>query len=228
MVSKEDLQNFTFSSELWERLTESERDYLLANATSYTYQKGELVHSNQYECVGIILVQSGTLRVYILSDDGREVTLFRINEGEMTIMGATCVLHDISTDVFIDAQSDCQLIQVPSSIFEKIMTTNVSVEALAYRMSTAALSDAIWALQQILFLSFDKRLAIFLLDESAYDGTDTIYMTHEEIAKLMGSAREVVSRMLKYFSAEGYVELSRGSVRILDKKKLTSLLDASH
>ena len=74
-------------------------------------------------------------------------------------------------------------------------------------------------------MSFDRRLAIFLLDESASLGTDRLTLTHEQIAKLMGSAREVVTRMLKYFSQEGYVALSRGSVTLLDKKALRKLAD---
>ncbi len=78
-------------------------------------------------------------------------------------------------------------------------------------------------MQQILFMSMDKRLAIFLSDESARLGSDTIKLTHGQIALYMGSAREVVSRMLKYFSSEGIVEVSRGGIKILDKKRLRKL-----
>ena len=84
-------------------------------------------------------------------------------------------------------------------------------------MATERFSNVMWAMQQILFMSFDRRLAIFLLDEAAAFLSQEIKMTHEQIARLMGSAREVVTRMLKYFSSEGYVELSRGTVKILDK-----------
>ena len=80
-------------------------------------------------------------------------------------------------------------------------------------------------MQQILFMSFDKRLAIFLLDEVAKNNSDTLKITHEQIAKYMGSAREVVSRMLKYFEGEGIVALSRGGIQLLDKQKLRGLLD---
>ncbi len=77
-----------------------------------------------------------------------------------------------------------------------------------------------WAMQQILFMSFDKRLAIFLIDELAKTGGDTVRLTHEQIAKYMGSAREVVTRMLKYFANEGIVTLSRGAVTVTDREKL--------
>ena len=80
-----------------------------------------------------------------------------------------------------------------------------------------------WVMQQILFMSMDKRLAIFLSDESARTGSDIIELTHGQIARYMGTARESVSRMLKYFANEGIVEVSRGGVRILDRKHLRSL-----
>ena len=80
-----------------------------------------------------------------------------------------------------------------------------------------------WVMQQILFMSMDKRLAIFLHDESTRLGTDNLTLTHEQIAKYMGSAREVVSRMLKYFSAEGIVQVSRGGIKIIDRQKLKRL-----
>ena len=81
-----------------------------------------------------------------------------------------------------------------------------------------------WVMQQILFMSMDKRLAVFLLDETAKNGTDTVKLTHEQIAKYMGSAREVVSRMLKYFAAEGLVSVSRGGIRLIDKSRLRDLV----
>jgi CRP/FNR family transcriptional regulator len=80
-----------------------------------------------------------------------------------------------------------------------------------------------WAMQQILFMSMDKRMAIFLWDEMSRTKNDTLKITHEQAARYVGSAREVVTRMLKYFSTEGIVEVSRGGIRILDKAKLFDL-----
>lgn len=80
-----------------------------------------------------------------------------------------------------------------------------------------------WVMQQILFMSMDRRLAIFLSDESARTGSETISLTHGQIARYMGSAREVVSRVLKYFAGEGIVEVSRGGIKIIDKKRLRKL-----
>ena len=209
----------------WSRLSESEKELLLKNTSVLKYKKGAPIHSADYQCIGMLLVKSGSLRVYILSEDGREITLYRINSGEVCILSASCVLKSITFDVHIDAVSDSEVIQLHSSAISYLMEENIYVEAYAYRAATERFSDVMWAMQQILFMSFDKRLAIFLLDESAAIHSDEIKMTHEQIARLMGSAREVVTRMLKYFVEEGYVELSRGTVMLTDKKALMSLVE---
>lgn len=123
---------------------------------------------------------------------GRELS--RIYPGELCILSASCVLSSITFDVYIDAVEDSQVLQVSSSVISLLMHDNIYVEAFANRAAAERFSDVMWAMQQILFMSFDRRLAIFLLDESASLGTDKLPLTHEQIAKLMGSAREVVTR----------------------------------
>lgn len=208
----------------WDKLSSNEEKILLDNAISAVYKKGTPVHNADFQCIGMLLVKSGSLRVYILSEDGREITLYRVNRGEVCILSASCVLKSITFDVYIEAVTDSEVIKLHSSAVSLLMEDNIHVEAYAYRTATERFSDVMWAMQQILFMSFDKRLAIFLLDESSSLHTDEIKMTHEEIAKFMGSAREVVTRMLKYFSLEGYVELSRGTVKLTNKKGLMALI----
>lgn len=223
MLDKNDFSFLETSLPFYEKLSPSQKQVLLGNAASVSYKKGESVHSADYKCLGLLLVRSGSLRVYMMSEDGREITLYRIYPGELCILSASCVLSSITFDVSIDAVSDCSLIQVGSSAVSLLMHDNIYVEAFAYKAASERFSDVMWAMQQILFMSFDRRLAIFLLDESAKTGSPEIRMTHEQIARLMGSAREVVTRMLKYFSQEGYVSLSRGTVTILDARSLRRL-----
>ncbi|MCQ4637959.1 Crp/Fnr family transcriptional regulator [Anaerovorax odorimutans] len=208
----------------WEHLSSAEKDLLVQSAVSVHYDKNTAVHTADFECIGILLVKSGTLRVYMLSEDGKEVTLYRISSGDVCVLSAACVLQAITFDVCIDALTDCDMIQISSAAFSQVMKENIHAEAFTYKLATERFSDVMWAMQQILFMSFDRRLATFLLDETAARGSDTLKMTHEEIARMMGSAREVVTRMLKYFSQEGWVELSRGTVKLLDRKKLMALL----
>jgi CRP/FNR family transcriptional regulator len=161
----------------------------------------------------------------MLSEEGREITLYRLQEGDVCVLSASCVLSTITFDVHVDAEVDSEVLLVHASVFAELSRQNVYVEKFSYQLATERFSDVMWTMQQVLFMSFDKRLAIFLLDEMNKAEEDTIRLTHEQIAKYVGTAREVVTRMLKYFSGEGIVSLSRGGIKILDKKKLRSLTE---
>lgn len=209
----------------WPNLTPDQRNYMAGNASLLYYRKGTNIHSGENECVGLMLVKSGELRVYMLSEEGREITLYRLREGDVCVLSASCVLSTITFDVHVDAEVDSEVLLVHASVFAELSRQNVYVEKFSYQLATERFSDVMWTMQQVLFMSFDKRLAIFLLDEMNKAEEDTIRLTHEQIAKYVGTAREVVTRMLKYFSGEGIVSLSRGGIKILDKKKLRSLTE---
>ena len=209
----------------WNRLDQEEKDALLKNSYFLKCKDGENVHRGERECKGLIFVKSGMLRAYMLSDEGREVPLYRMNAGEWCILSASCVLSSITFDVHIDAENDTELLIISAPYFRRLALSNVYVECMAYKMATDGFSEVMWAMQQMLFMSFDKRLAVFLWDECAAGGRTTLKMTHEQVAKHTGSAREVVTRMLKSFAKNGIVELSRGSITIVDKEKLRRLID---
>lgn len=206
------------------KMTPAQLDLIKNSSSLVHYSKDQILHSGETNCVGLLVVKSGTIRIYITSEEGREVTLYRLVSGETCILSASCILESIHFDVNIVAESDCEIIQISSSLFSKLSKDNIYVELFTYKLATERFSDVMWTMQEILFTKFDKRLATFLLDESLRLGSDTINMTHEQIAKYLGSAREVVSRMLKYFSSEGLVSLSRGGIQIIDKKKLRTLI----
>lgn len=208
----------------WQHLNTAQKNTLARNAVTTSYARDSHIHFGENDCIGMLIIKSGVMRTYLLSENGKEVTLYRLGAGEVCILSASCVLQTITFDVYIDAAEDCEILQINSSVVSGLMEENIHVEAYAYKLATERFSDVMWAMQQILFMSFDKRLAIFLLDECSRTKSDIIKMTHEQIAKYTGSAREVVSRMLKYFSSEGFVELSRGGIRILDKQGLKELL----
>ena len=139
------------------------------------------------------------------------------------MLSASCVIQAITFDVFIDAEENSECFVISGPAFAQISERNPNIKIFALELAVSRFSDVMWVMQQILFMSMDKRLAIFLCDESARTDSDIISLTHEQIAKYMGSAREVVSRMLKYFSNEGLVEVSRKGVKIIDKKRLRQL-----
>ena len=206
----------------WERLGKTERDTLCASTVAKSYKKGVQIHDSS-ECTGVFIVKSGCLRVYIMSDEGKDITLYRLHSGEMCMLAASCVLQSITFDIFIDAEENSECYIIGGHAFAAVSDENPEVKIFSLETALTRFSDVMWVMQQILFMSMDKRLAIFLYDESARIGDDNIPLSHEQIAKYMGSAREVVSRMLKYFSNEGIVELSRRGVKITDRKKLRAL-----
>ena len=224
MMQEDCVHLFEKHFSFWKHLSAQEKALLCDNTSAAHYAKGASVHSGNEDCVGILLVKSGQLRTYLLSEDGRDVTLYRLFSGDVCILSASCVLEAITFDVFVDAEEDTDLLLINSSVFHQMANKNIYMECFGYKLATVRFSDVMWAMQQILFMGADKRLAIFLWDEISKSNTGEVKMTHEQIARYMGSAREVVSRMLKYFETEGIVELSRGGVRIIDKKKLQSLI----
>lgn len=225
MISEENKNFICDVLTIWDELSKQEQDLILKNSKYKQYSKGENIHSGENDCVGILLIKSGELRTYILSEDGKEITLYRLGAGDVCILSASCVLKNITFDVFIDAEQESEIILINSFIFQKVCNDNIYAENFSLRQTVDRFSDVMWAMQQILFMSFDKRLAIFLLDEVSKNGDISIQLTHDQIAKYVGSAREVVSRMLKYFENEGLVELYRGGLKVIDKNGLRKIID---
>ncbi|HHW24948.1 MAG TPA: Crp/Fnr family transcriptional regulator [Clostridiales bacterium] len=207
----------------WDKLEDSDKSLLCDNSSLLKYPKGTNVHGGSGECTGAVLVKSGCLRTYIMSETGKEVTLYRLYPGDLCMLSASCVLKAITFDVFVDAEDDSECYVIGGRVLAEITDRNIYAENFALQVAVERFSDVMWVMQQILFMSFDRRLAIFLWDEISKTGQNTVHLTHEQIAKYMGSAREVVSRMLKYFAAEGVTENTRGGVTVLDKEKLRAL-----
>ena len=207
----------------WKLLTDSEKELVQQNAVIRLYKKGTRVYSSERECLGMLFVMQGEMRTYLLSEEGREVTLFRIYPNDLCVLSASCVISQISFDTQMSAQKDTEALIIPPNIVLFLKEKNLSVRCFLYELATKRFSDVMWAMQQILFKRLDQRLALFLMQESQRLGTDTIHMTHEQIAQQISSAREAVARMLKQFSEDGLVELKRGAIRLLDQKGLKAL-----
>lgn len=206
----------------WNKLSDRDKQNICRSTCKVNFKKGTLIHDGN-ECTGIIFIRSGSLRLYILSEDGKEITLYRLFAGDICILSASCAIQNLTFDVFIDAEENSECIILGGCVFAELSERIPDVKIFTLETTVSRFSDVMWVMQQILFMSMDKRLAIFLLDESSKKHSDTVNLTHEQIAKYMGSAREVVSRMLKYFATEGIVEVSRKGIKILDKKQLRAL-----
>ena len=224
MLDKKWIPSLEQGLPFWDKLTQEEKEEIQSRGEVLDFEKGMMIHRSDEKCMGVMLLLKGQIRAYILSEDGREVTLYRLFAWDLCVLSASCVLDAVAFDVQIEAVEDSRVILIPVSYYKTLMEKNAQVELYTYKISTERFSDVMWTLQQILFMRADQRLAVFLWDEISKSKTDTVTYTHDQIARYIGSAREVVSRVLKYFQQEGIVALSRGKIRILDKKKLRDCL----
>ena len=175
------------------------------------------------DCTGLLVVESGQLRAYILSDEGREITLYRLFDRDICLLSASCMIRSIRFDVTVVAEKDTRLWIIPAEVYKGVMESSAPAANFTNELMATRFTDVMWLIEQIMWKSLDKRLAAFLLEEAAIEGSNELKITHEAIANHMGSHREVITRMLRYFQGEGLVRLSRGTVAILDEERLKSL-----
>ena len=207
----------------WDKLSDEQKELLCANTRSVSYKKGTNIHGAEDSCTGAIIVVSGCLRAYLLSENGKEITLCRFKTGEVCMLSASCVLESITFDVVIDAEEDSECCIISGHAFKQVSERNLEIRIFSLETAVSRFSDVMWVMQQIMFLSLDKRIAVFLWDEMVRTDSTVIKLTHEQIAKYISSAREAVTRMLRYLASEGIVELSRKGITIIDKEKLRAL-----
>ena len=211
---------------IWDKLTAAQRELILGSLTDREVKKGALIHNGDMDCTGLLLVRSGQLRAYILSEEGREITVYRLFDRDICLFSASCVLRSAQFRITIEAEKDTRLWVIPAEIYRQVMEQSAPAANYTNEVMAARFSEVMWLVEQIMWKSLDKRVAAFLLEESAIEGTAVLRLTHETIANHLGTHREVVTRMLRYFRGEGMVRLARGSVELLDERKLEALRDA--
>lgn len=217
--------DFQNSFPIWNQLTKNQQDRLLGSLMTSRVSKGTVVHNGSADCTGLLLLKSGQLRAYILSDEGREITLYRLFDMDMCLFSASCIMRSIQFEIIIEAEKDTELWIIPADVYKNIMNESAPAANYTNELMASRFSDVMWLIEQIMWKSLDKRVAAFLLEEAAIEGTYELKITHETIANHLGSHREVITRMLRYFQNEGMVRLSRGMVAVLDEKKLRALLN---
>ena len=221
MISKEkDFQEFF---PVWNKLTAGKQEQL-EYAVRYEHaKKGTIIHNGSLDCVGVLLIHSGQLRAYMISEEGREITLFRLFERDLCLFSASCMMPNIQFDTIIEAEKDTDFWLIPPNVYKSVMEASAALANYTNEILSSRFSDVMWLMEQIMWKSLDKRVASFLLEETSIEGTNELKITHETIANHLGSHREVITRMLRYFQEEELVKLSRGKVTILDIKRLGTL-----
>lgn len=217
------MENILNKLPFWASLTEQEKEILRKSAVIRRYEKGSFIHSSDRDCLGMLFILSGEIRTYILSDEGREITLFRLYPNDLCVLSASCVISQISFDTQMTARQNTEVLIIPPNITALLKEQNISVRCFLYEQATERFSEVMWAMQQILFKGLDQRLAAFLVEECERTNSNAVRMTHEQIARNISSAREAVARMLKQFTQDGLVELKRGEIIIKDTDGLKRL-----
>ena len=207
----------------WDKLNKSQQDMVAGVIEYRKVKKGTHIHDSSAECLGLVMVKTGQLRAYILSEDGREITVGRLFAYDVSLLSASCVMPDLQFNVMIEAEKDTEFWSLPACMFRNLVDESLAVSNYSRSLLSSNFSELMWLIEQIMWRSFDKRLAAFLLEESALDESPVLKITHEKIANHLGTAREVVTRMLRYFQNEGMVVLTRGAIEITDEKKLNKL-----
>ncbi len=210
---------------IWTKLTKAQQDALAGSTVSRKFSKGEILHNGAADCTGLILVVSGQLRAYTISDDGREITMYRLFERDICLFSASCIMNSIQFEITVAAEKDTEALVIPAEIYKSIMQSSAPLANYTNEVMASRFSDVMWLIDRIMWKSFDKRLADFLLKEANIEGSGTLKITHEKIGNHLGNPREVVTRMLKYFGEEGLVKLSRGTIEIIDEDKLAQIAE---
>ena len=208
---------------IFHKLTKQEQEQMIHLSTLRKVSQGALIHNGDADCMGLLLVRSGQLRSFLTSDEGREITIYRLFERDICLFSAYCMMNSIQFDITITAEKDTEFWIIPPEYYKGLMEKSAAVANYTNEIMATRFTDVMWLNEQVMWKSFDRRLAHFLIEESAIENSAELKTTHEVIASHLGSAREVVTRMLKYFQNEGMVKLTRGTIEIIDMDKLEEL-----
>ncbi|MEG2892860.1 MAG: Crp/Fnr family transcriptional regulator [Clostridium sp.] len=212
MLNQKHIDFLEKNTVFYNKLDKKEKDIVANHSYATNFNIGNTIHIGDESCTGFIIVTSGCLRIFLNSPDGKEITLYKLLKGDSCIFSAACIFNNINFRVNIEAFEDTEVIILPSNQLDDLSKGNPLIKEYILQLTQSKMSDVMWLLEQILFTSFDERLKNYLLEFN----TNVINITHSTIAKDLGTAREVVSRMLKHFENQGMIRLSRGEIEIIN------------
>lgn len=204
-------------------LSESELKYLLSKSSIQKCDKDTIIYSKNSSCTGIVLVLDGQIRSFMSSDIGREITLFRLFERDICMLSSSCVYQNLSCEINLKTEKNSSVIIIEGEALKKVANNNIHVQSFLLDLTQNKLSEIMWVLEQVVFFKLETRVADFLISQYHLNDSININITHDYIANNLGSAREVISRILKRLENDKILKLSRGTIKIIDIDKLYSL-----
>ncbi|NOY05439.1 MAG: Crp/Fnr family transcriptional regulator [Chlorobi bacterium] len=212
-------------SEAFERLSfthgfsDKDKAEAIRHSRVKVLEAGEWIFHEGDTCSFSAFVLSGTIRVYKQSETGREITLYYVEKGESCILTSSCILSSRTYPAEAVVESASTSLLVPSMVFRYWMKTYDEVRTYIFDLLTSRFAEMTTLIEEVAFGRMDQRIARLLLEKSR-DPSPAIHVTHEGLAADLGTAREVVSRILKDFEHTGILRLSRGTITIIDRTML--------
>ena len=204
----------------WEKMEQRHRELIESRTNRLELSPGRIIGGDDKSCLGLLLVINGRLKAFILSNQGREVSLYRLFERDICLFTASCTMNNMNFEIQFEVEKKTSVYQIPPDVLEEVQSESVEMAQYIVNLMTSRFSEVMWTIEQILFKSLDARLAAALIEQQAIDESDELIITHDMLARQMGSAREVVTRTLNYLKSEGLVEIGRGKIKILDYNAL--------
>ncbi len=181
-------------------------------------KQGEIAYEPGWDCSNFLMCLGGQTRVYRSSESGREILLYRVASGDTCVLTTSCLMANSTFPAESIAEQDTLLAAIPMSVFNEIMAQSELFRKFVHNNYGELLSDLILLVNEVAFSRIDMRLARYLLKTA--DTENTIHSTHQQLALDMGSVREVISRHLNEWEREGWIEIQRGIIHLLNKEKL--------
>ena len=206
----------------WKFLNEKEKNDIIQHSDIKEYKKGSLIYNNLSECLGMTKVITGKIRVYIMSNEGREINLFEVKDKECCVMSAECIINKNNFKTNIIAEEDSTIIVINNRSLKTILENNIHVKCYIYELMNNRMSKILTLMQNMLFNDLSKRLSEYLINMHENNNQE-ILITQEEIAKNIGASREGVSRMLKKLEKENLIVVSRKKLIIKDINNLKNI-----
>lgn len=208
MIDKERFKAFPF----YKDISSSELDKIRTNAVERKMEKGQFLMGDSGRCNGIPLILSGEMRLFRMAENGREINVYDVNEGEICVLAAICALAEFEYDYSAQAKTDCIMAVLPPETFRQLMSESEVFKNYVFRALSGKLVSSLRAIEMLNFSSIEDRLSDYLYYNA--DKNNAITATHEMIARDIGSSREVVSRQLKKFEKQGLLTIKRGRIEL--------------
>lgn len=211
----------------WNDLNQEDKKMIESSAVVKHYEAGQSIHGRcdgGDSCLGFVYVLTGDIRTYVVSPEGREITIFKMKAGDYCVLAASCVLSRIKQETQMVALAETDLLIIPAPVLAKLVAKNTEIKAISYELATEKLSSVMSVFEEILFVPLETRLATYLVNQCEATGSTVLKTTQEKVAQDINSVREVVARELNRFAKRGIVSLKRGSIIINDIEQLEMML----